>query len=279
MTLHTLNYSQAGESARVYLVGAGPGDPELLTMKAARLLRQADVVLHDALVDPRVLQIASNARLIDVGKRASKSSTAQRFINRMLVTSARNHSCVVRLKGGDPTIFGRLDEEMQALRDAGIAFEVVPGVTAACAAAATLQASLTLRGVARSVRFLTPRVAADRVLRHGRGTAVGDRRRDAGGVHGRRNAGPTRATPGRRRKACLDSARRGGECVASNRAALGGHARHCTDLAGSAGGWTGSAADRAGPRQRCTPTRCVAHRSGVPRRSGGRIADFVATVA
>ncbi len=161
MTLHALNKPSAGEPVRVYLVGAGPGDPDLLTIKAARLLRQADVVLHDALVDPRVLQIASNARLIDVGKRASKASTAQRFINRMLVTSALHHPCVVRLKGGDPTIFGRLDEEMQALRDAGIPFEVVPGVTAACAAAANLKASLTLRGVARSVRFLTPRVAAD----------------------------------------------------------------------------------------------------------------------
>jgi uroporphyrin-III C-methyltransferase len=146
---------------RVYLVGAGPGDPDLLTLKAARLLQQADVVLHDALIDPRALALASNARLIDVGKRASKASTAQRFINRMLVTSALHYRCVVRLKGGDPTIFGRLDEEMAALREAGIPFEVVPGVTAACAAAAGLQASLTLRGVARSVRFLTPRVATD----------------------------------------------------------------------------------------------------------------------
>ena len=146
---------------RVYLVGAGPGDPDLLTLKAARLLQQADVVLHDRLIDPRVLAMASNARLVGLGKRASKASTAQRFINRMLVSSALHYRCVVRLKGGDPTIFGRLDEEMSALREAGVAFEVVPGVTSACAAAASLQVSLTLRGVARSVRFLTPRVATD----------------------------------------------------------------------------------------------------------------------
>lgn len=146
---------------RVFLVGAGPGDPELLTLKAARLLQQADVVLHDALVDSRVLAMASSARLIDVGKRAGRASMAQRFINRILVSSARRFKCVVRLKGGDPTIFGRLDEEMSALREEGISFEVVPGVTAACAAAAGLGASLTLRGVARSVRFLTPRVATD----------------------------------------------------------------------------------------------------------------------
>ncbi len=143
----------------VYLVGAGPGDPELLTVRAVRLLQQADVVLHDALIDPRVLAIASKARLIDVGKRAGKPATSQRFIDRLLVTSARHYRCVVRLKGGDPSIYGRLDEEMRALRDGNINFEVVPGVTAACAAAASLQVSLTLRGVARGVRFFTPRTA------------------------------------------------------------------------------------------------------------------------
>jgi uroporphyrin-III C-methyltransferase len=141
---------------RVWLVGAGPGDPELLTMKAARLLAQAEIVLHDALVSPAILALAPQARLVDVGKRSGRASAAQRFINRVLVTSARRCSRVVRLKGGDPTIFGRLDEEMQALRAAGIAFEVVPGVTAACAAAAAIPVSLTLRGVARSVSFVTP---------------------------------------------------------------------------------------------------------------------------
>lgn len=144
---------------RVHLVGAGPGDPELLTLKAMRLLQRADVVLHDALVDPRVLALADRARLVDVGKRSSKASASQRFINRVLVASARRHACVVRLKGGDPVVFGRLDEEARALEEAGIAFEVVPGITAASAAAASLKTSLTLRGVARSVRLVTPRAA------------------------------------------------------------------------------------------------------------------------
>jgi uroporphyrin-III C-methyltransferase len=155
----------------VFLVGAGPGDPELLTVKALQLLQRADVVLHDALIGPQILALAPQARLIDVGKRAGRGATAQRFINRLLVASAQRHVCVVRLKGGDPTLFGRLGEEMQALRAAGVAFEIVPGVTAACAAAAGLGVSLTLRGVARDVNFVTPRVgtgeaaAADRANR------------------------------------------------------------------------------------------------------------------
>jgi uroporphyrin-III C-methyltransferase len=142
--------------SRVYFVGAGPGAADLLTLRAVRVLARADVVLHDALVDQAVLALASQARLIAVGKRAHSPSTAQLFINKTLVDCARKASCVVRLKGGDPSIFGRLDEEMQALRAAGISFEVVPGITAASAAAAELQASLTLRGVARAVTFLTP---------------------------------------------------------------------------------------------------------------------------
>ena len=92
----------------VHFVGAGPGDPELLTRKAARLLAEADVVLHDALVQPAVLALAERARLIDVGKRACRPSTAQRFINRALVAAARSHEHVIRLKGGDPAVFGRL---------------------------------------------------------------------------------------------------------------------------------------------------------------------------
>ena len=144
------------QQPRVYFVGAGPGAIDLLTLRAARVLAQADVVLHDALVEPAVLALAQRAHLIAVGKRAHQPSTAQRFINKTLVDWARKASCVVRLKGGDPSIFGRLDEEMHALREAGIAFEVVPGITAASAAAAELQASLTLRGVARAVTFITP---------------------------------------------------------------------------------------------------------------------------
>jgi uroporphyrin-III C-methyltransferase len=144
------------EAPRVYFVGAGPGAADLLTLRAARIIERAEFVLHDALVETSVLEIAPRAQLIAVGKRAQRPSTAQRFINKTLVDCARKSSCVVRLKGGDPSVFGRLDEEMQALRAAGITFEVVPGITAASAAAAELQASLTLRGVARAVTFLTP---------------------------------------------------------------------------------------------------------------------------
>ena len=143
---------------KVYLVGSGPGAADLLTLRAARLLEAADIVFHDALVHPDTLAIAVRARLVDVGKRYGKVSTEQRFINRSLVEAARTHAVVVRLKGGDPMLFGRAQEELDALDAAGIECEVVPGVTAALAAAATLRASLTRRGVARSVAFLTPRV-------------------------------------------------------------------------------------------------------------------------
>jgi len=143
---------------KVYLVGAGPGASDLLTLRAARLLECADVVFHDALVDPRTLALARRARLVDVGKRYGKVSPDQRFINRSLVEAARAHAIVVRLKGGDPMLFGRAQEELDALEAAGIDFEVVPGVTAALAAASSLRTSLTRRGLARTVTFLTPRV-------------------------------------------------------------------------------------------------------------------------
>jgi uroporphyrin-III C-methyltransferase len=143
---------------KVYLVGAGPGAPDLLTLRAVRLLERADIVLHDALVHPDTLALAAHARLVDVGKRYGKVSTDQRFINRALVEAARHHATVVRLKGGDPMVFGRAQEEIEALAAAGIECEVVPGVTAALAAASTLRTSLTRRGVARTVAFLTPRV-------------------------------------------------------------------------------------------------------------------------
>ena len=143
---------------KVYLVGAGPGAPDLLTLRAARLLESADVVLHDALVHPQTLALAGRARLVDVGKRYGKVSTEQRFIHRVLVHAARHHDVVVRLKGGDPMLFGRAQEELDALAQAGIEAEVVPGVTAALAAASSLGVSLTRRGLARSVAFLTPRV-------------------------------------------------------------------------------------------------------------------------
>ena len=146
---------------KVYLVGAGPGAPDFLTVRAARFLEKADIVLHDALVHPDTLALAVRARKMDVGKRYGKVSTEQRFIIRALIEAARAHETVVRLKGGDPMIFGRAQEEIDALRDAGIEVEVVPGITAALAAAATLKISLTQRGVARTVTFLTPRVGRE----------------------------------------------------------------------------------------------------------------------
>ena len=148
-------------SGKVWLVGAGPGAPDLLTLRAARLLEAADVVLHDALVHPDTLALARRARFIDVGKRYGKVSTEQRFIHRAMIDAARAHRVVVRLKGGDPMLFGRAQEEIDALEAAGIDCEVVPGVTAALAAAASLRVSLTRRGIARTVAFLTPRVGRD----------------------------------------------------------------------------------------------------------------------
>jgi uroporphyrin-III C-methyltransferase len=142
---------------KVYLVGAGPGAPDLLTLRAARLLERADIVFHDALVHPEVVALAAGAERIAVGKRCHRHSTAQRFINKRLVDAARTHEVVVRLKGGDPMLFGRAQEEIDALQAAGVEFEVVPGVTAALAASAELGVSLTRRGLSRNVVLVTPR--------------------------------------------------------------------------------------------------------------------------
>lgn len=146
----------------VYLVGAGPGAADLLTLRAARLLAEADVVLHDALVGDEVLALAARAKLYNVGKRAGRPSVDQRFICRLLVRMGQRHKIVVRLKGGDPNLFGRAAEEIQACRAAGIPVAMVPGVSAGFAAAASLGASLSARGVARSVTFVTPTVARGR---------------------------------------------------------------------------------------------------------------------
>lgn len=145
---------------KVWLVGAGPGAADLLTLRAARVIESADIVFHDALVQPDVLALASRARLVDVGKRDGRHSTEQRFINRAIVEAARTHPVVVRLKGGDPMIFGRAQEELDALAAAGIEAEVVPGITSALAASASLGISLTRRGTARHVAFVTPRTGA-----------------------------------------------------------------------------------------------------------------------
>ncbi len=140
----------------VFLVGAGPGDPELLTLKAARILARAEVVLFDSLVGPEILAMANPAaRLVDVGKRCGKHSASQAEICNLLVREAQHGQIVVRLKGGDPMVFGRATEEMEALRDHGIGFEIIPGITAATAAAANLSLSLTRRGIARSLHFVS----------------------------------------------------------------------------------------------------------------------------
>jgi uroporphyrin-III C-methyltransferase len=144
----------------VYLVGAGPGAPDLLTVRAVRLLGEADIVFHDALIGEEILSLAAKAELIPVGKRSGRHSTAQRFINKQLADAARRYRVVVRLKGGDPMLFGRAHEEIAFLKSKNIPVEVVPGITAALAASAELGVSLTQRLLARSVVFATPRTAA-----------------------------------------------------------------------------------------------------------------------
>jgi uroporphyrin-III C-methyltransferase len=141
---------------KVYLIGAGPGDPELLTLKAARLLAEADVVLHDALVGDGVLaKISPAAEIINAGKRAGQKLLTQDEINALLVSYGRTRATVVRLKGGDPSVFGRAGEEIEALRRAGIEYEIVPGISAALGAAAAAGISLTDRRVASQILFTT----------------------------------------------------------------------------------------------------------------------------
>lgn len=141
--------------AQVWLVGAGPGDPELLTLKAVRVLQQADVVLVDDLVDARVLAHCPQARLVRVGKRGGCKSTPQAFIQRLMLRYARQGLQVVRLKGGDPGIFGRAGEELRWLRAHGVACAVVNGITAGLAAASACGLALTLRGAAQGVSLVT----------------------------------------------------------------------------------------------------------------------------
>ena len=140
----------------VWLVGAGPGDPDLLTLRALKLIQSADVIVHDGLVSEAILALApARARLIDVAKRRSRHSYPQEEISRMLAAFALEGLTVVRLKGGDPFIFGRGGEEMEACRAAGVDCRVVPGVTAALAAGAGAGAPLTHRGAAQAVTFVT----------------------------------------------------------------------------------------------------------------------------
>lgn len=149
----------------VWLVGAGPGDPDLLTRKAERLIRAADVIFHDALVGPGVLALVpEGTALVSVGKRSGRHSKDQRTICEMIVDAAQSGLRVVRLKGGDPSVFGRSTEEIDACRAAGIEVRICPGVTAASAAAAAGIASLTLRGLARQLTFVTAHARAGEKL-------------------------------------------------------------------------------------------------------------------
>lgn len=143
------------------LLGAGPGAADLITVRGARILAQADVVLHDALVTEEMLELCPQAVKISVGKRSGQRSTAQTVINQRLIECATQYKLVVRLKGGDPMLFGRADEELQALEAAGIEVEIIPGITTAFAAAAATKQPLTKRGIARSVAFFTSSIAPD----------------------------------------------------------------------------------------------------------------------
>ena len=152
----------------VIFIGAGPGAADLITVRGAQRLSSAEAVLFDALTDPALRVYAPQARWVDVGKRGFEHATAQATIDALLVQLAQEHAVVVRLKGGDPSLFGRLEEELLALQAAGIACEVVPGVTAALAAAAGTQRPLTRRGLGRSVSLSTA-MTRDGDLRGGRG--------------------------------------------------------------------------------------------------------------
>jgi len=153
------------EAGSVWLVGAGPGDPDLLTRKAERLIRAASIIFHDALVGQGVLALVpTGVRLVPVGKRSGRHSKDQKTIDALIVEAAQAGERVVRLKGGDPAIFARAMEEMQACRAAGIAVRICPGVTAASAAAADLGLSLTLRGLARKLTLVTAHARSGEAL-------------------------------------------------------------------------------------------------------------------
>jgi uroporphyrin-III C-methyltransferase len=152
-------------TGKVFLLGAGPGDPELLTVKALRILQGANVVLHDSLVSEEILRlIPAGAEKIDVGKRAGFKLLTQDEINSLLVAAAKDHRIVVRLKGGDPMLFGRAAEEIRALQVAGVEMEIVPGISAAFGAAAAARLSLTDRRVASHVLFTTYSRSESRTL-------------------------------------------------------------------------------------------------------------------
>jgi len=156
MALAPLDTPTSDSSGKVYLIGAGPGDPDLLTVKALRLIQSAQVILHDDLVPQAILRLAPpDSEIVNVGKRCGVKSITQEEINALMVERARAHRNVVRLKSGDPLIFSRAAEEITALTQAGVPFEIVPGITAAFAAAAAIECPLTSRNSASSVIFST----------------------------------------------------------------------------------------------------------------------------
>ena len=160
LALAPLGKAPVEDGGKVWLVGAGPGDPDLLTVKALRLIQSAHVILHDDLVPRAILDLGRNAEIVNVGKRCGVKNITQEEINTLMIEHARSGSRVVRLKSGDPLIFGRAAEEMAALTAAGVPFEVVPGITAAFAAAAAIPCSLTDRNGASNVMFSTGHHAA-----------------------------------------------------------------------------------------------------------------------
>jgi uroporphyrin-III C-methyltransferase/precorrin-2 dehydrogenase/sirohydrochlorin ferrochelatase len=163
MALQPLTSRRSTAPETVYLVGAGPGDPDLLTVKAHRLIQSSEVILHDDLVPRAILDLApKTSAILNVGKRCGKASITQEEINLAMIEHARAHRRVVRLKGGDPLVFGRASEEIAALTEAGVPFEIVPGITAAIAAAAAIGCSLTSRNGASSVNFSTGHHAQSR---------------------------------------------------------------------------------------------------------------------
>jgi uroporphyrin-III C-methyltransferase/precorrin-2 dehydrogenase/sirohydrochlorin ferrochelatase len=148
--------NDADDMGKVFLVGSGPGDPDLLTRKALKVLHEADVVIHDRLVAPEILELARReAEIIQTGKQGFGSSWKQEDINQLMVEHAQKGAQIVRLKSGDPAVFGRLDEEMDALDEAGIYFEIIPGITTASAAAASLNVSLTKRKRNSALQIMT----------------------------------------------------------------------------------------------------------------------------
>ena len=160
-------------SGKVFLVGAGPGDPDLLTVKAVRVLSSVDVVLHDDLVSTAVLALANQrACIVNVGKRCGRKSISQSGIHQLMIDCARRSLSVARLKSGDPMVFGRAAEEMEALRGANLEFEVVPGITAAFAAAAAIPCSLTDRRAASSITLRSGHHANDSRLEEAEPTRV-----------------------------------------------------------------------------------------------------------